>query len=50
MKLEVLDFDFDLSYEEDRFKALEKRMNEITEDKEIVISMLINNFAKIHKG
>lgn len=48
MNLDLFDFDFDNSFEEERFKPLELKMKEVCKTKEI--SMLINNFAKIHKG
>eukprot|EP00347_Sterkiella_histriomuscorum_P023631 403333929 len=48
LNLELFVFDFDNSYEAERFKPLEEKMHQVCKEKEI--SMLINNFAKVHKG
>lgn len=48
LKLDSFVFDFDDSFETDRFKSLDDKMREVCSTKEI--SMLINNFAKLHKG
>ncbi|CDW82916.1 short-chain dehydrogenase reductase sdr [Stylonychia lemnae] len=50
LKLQMFLFDFDESYDQDRFKALEKIMIDITENTDLKISMLVNNFAKVKKG